>query len=134
VGGVVEAGKGLGTKRDRSRNRELGARGEEGVEDEGGRGERSSSFRAPTLQQQDISIRHDCLKGRLTRFRQLGGLGIYYRLGYLEKELLYTNSWVCPLKHDCLYGKLQFNTICCSTLLLLYWVMLFDKKISRNVY
>jgi hypothetical protein len=74
VGVVVEAGKGLGTKRERSRNRELGARG---VEEEGGRGGRSSSFRAPTLQQQDISIRHDCLKGSFTRLRQLGRLGIY---------------------------------------------------------
>ncbi len=61
MGVVVEDEEGLGTKRDRSRNRELGARG---VEEEGGRGERSSSFRAPTLQQQNISIRHYTSEGQ----------------------------------------------------------------------
>jgi hypothetical protein len=91
VGVVVEAGKGLGTKRDRSRNRELGARGEEEEEgrgdgEEGGRGERSSSFRAPTLQQQDISIRHDCLKDSFTRYRQLGGPGT--QLGPIECDAM----------------------------------------------
>jgi hypothetical protein len=29
-----------------------------------------------------------CLKGRLTRFRQLGGLGSTFRLGYLAKTIV----------------------------------------------
>ncbi len=74
MGVVVEAGKGLGTKRDRSRNRELGARGEEGEEGEGEEGERSSSFRAPTLQQQDIFLLSEGQTHEIQAIRRAGDL------------------------------------------------------------